>query len=567
MNTTLILLAATLAASSLQAQIQIPPPDLQLGDQYRILFVTEAQRDATSTDIGDYNAFVATDAGQSPALSGINTQWRAVCCTATVNAIQNTGTGQPPGGGNGVPIYLVSGQRVFDNYDALWSQNPLVPPEVTSSGLVSATDLVWTGCTANGTPQGPSNPFAPLGSGSVHLGRPATASSDWMDAALGNGTNVLLPMYGMSDVLTVQVPSTVDDLGRGCSTSRSFLFTPAGADSYSVADAGPNQFDPVIGVLAGATSDDIITAINLDLGFAFPFPTNSGTAPEQFVRIDPNGRILPNSSGAFLGVPEPSSNLIRFFYAGHPMICPFWTDWNVEESNSDGIYWKTEPGKAVFTWNNVAQFSQLSQDAPLMTMQCTLFANGEVLVVLEDIQGHNQLAFTETDNALVGISSGNVSSPSVALDLSTLAGGPAQVGTPPFELFLVGQLDLAAELPVLASLTSPVLGTSFDFEIRQAPSSGALGLYLVGANLQPAPIPLSVAGFAQPCSVAVDFVDIQATLPGAAAGTFLPGSISIPATPLSLLGFELYVQGATAGPDLAATVTMTNTLRGAVGTQ
>ena len=56
-----VFLAATLGtASAAQAALVVVPPDLAVGDQYRLVFVTEGKRDATSTDIDDYNTFVTS---------------------------------------------------------------------------------------------------------------------------------------------------------------------------------------------------------------------------------------------------------------------------------------------------------------------------------------------------------------------------------------------------------------------------------------------------------------------------------------------------------------------------
>jgi hypothetical protein len=46
-------------ASAVQAAIVTVPTGLNPGDQYRLVFVTSGTRDATSTNIADYNTFVA----------------------------------------------------------------------------------------------------------------------------------------------------------------------------------------------------------------------------------------------------------------------------------------------------------------------------------------------------------------------------------------------------------------------------------------------------------------------------------------------------------------------------
>jgi len=64
------------------------------GDQYRLAFHTSTTRDATSTDINDYNAFVNTVADGSVAFPdlGDGDKWKVVGSTETVSARQNTGT-------------------------------------------------------------------------------------------------------------------------------------------------------------------------------------------------------------------------------------------------------------------------------------------------------------------------------------------------------------------------------------------------------------------------------------------------------------------------------------------
>jgi hypothetical protein len=49
---------ATLGTSAAQAALVVVPPGLNPGDQYRLVFVTAGTRNATSSDINDYNTFV-----------------------------------------------------------------------------------------------------------------------------------------------------------------------------------------------------------------------------------------------------------------------------------------------------------------------------------------------------------------------------------------------------------------------------------------------------------------------------------------------------------------------------
>ena len=58
-----VALAATLGtAGAAQAALVVVPPGLAPGAQYRLVFMTDGTRDATSTDINDYNTFVTNQA-------------------------------------------------------------------------------------------------------------------------------------------------------------------------------------------------------------------------------------------------------------------------------------------------------------------------------------------------------------------------------------------------------------------------------------------------------------------------------------------------------------------------
>jgi hypothetical protein len=104
-----LLLSAALAGGAEAGTVVTVPTDLNPGDQYRLVFVTDGTRDAQSTDIADYNAFVTAQANQSTELQALGVDWFVIGSTSTVSARDNTGTD----GGGGVPIYLLeNGLRI-----------------------------------------------------------------------------------------------------------------------------------------------------------------------------------------------------------------------------------------------------------------------------------------------------------------------------------------------------------------------------------------------------------------------------------------------------------------------
>lgn len=155
---TFLPLLCFLAARPLFAEIMIPPPGLEDGDQYRLFFMTSGERDATSTDIEDYNAFVQSHADSSPELAALGLNWKAVVSTPTVAARDNTGT-NPELDGKGVPIYLVNGTPFEGNNFGLWGDKGRTQVHITELGEAFPFEnperpediLVWSGSFPDGT--------------------------------------------------------------------------------------------------------------------------------------------------------------------------------------------------------------------------------------------------------------------------------------------------------------------------------------------------------------------------------------------------------------------------------
>ena len=146
----LAVLALALLTPGAQAQTVAPddvavvPQDWSLiprgesqGQQFRLLFVTSTTRDASSTDIGDYNTFVQNRAAAGhDDIREYQSGFRVVGSTADVNAWDNTATT-----GTGVRIYWLNGNKVADNYadfyDGSWDDE--VAPRDESGNAHSRT--------------------------------------------------------------------------------------------------------------------------------------------------------------------------------------------------------------------------------------------------------------------------------------------------------------------------------------------------------------------------------------------------------------------------------------------
>ena len=204
-TTSLVLVTAiaVVPLAALAAPITVPS-DLNVGDQYRLAFVTSTTLNAvvTGTDITLYNAFVSGVANGQPELAALGTTWTAIGSTSADDARDNTST-NPFTDGAGVPIYRLDDNRIADDNSDLWDGTIQTALSITESGVDIANIAVWTGTATDGT--------GAVGLGSmpnVTFGVAGFVAAGWIDqGAVGGGG---LPIYGISDVLEViPEPSTL----------------------------------------------------------------------------------------------------------------------------------------------------------------------------------------------------------------------------------------------------------------------------------------------------------------------------------------------------------------------
>ena len=125
------------------------PADLGPGDSYRLVFVTSAIRDATSTVIGDYDAFVAIAAAANANLPA--TSWRAIASTDSVGAVDHLVDSAGGWDPTSAPIYRLDGLRVADGFGDLWDGSIQTAISVTEHAVAGEGWIVWTGTNTNGT--------------------------------------------------------------------------------------------------------------------------------------------------------------------------------------------------------------------------------------------------------------------------------------------------------------------------------------------------------------------------------------------------------------------------------
>lgn len=285
-----IALSALLPASSTASgTITTVPADLSPGP-YRLVFVTDATRNAASSDIADYNQFVSNDANAVAELAALGTTFTAIASTPAVDARDNTMTDPTPVGSTGVPIYGLDGTRVADDYDQLWAGNVpglFAPVSVTPTEVVlpGGARSVWTGTILGGT--GPDG--EELGTAIPFAGDSSSTSALWIgDGSLPSEN--LRPLYGISDVLINQ-QYRLDDGSIG------FSLGPGNNTGAYL-----NQFTVTGG-------QRVITEIQIDFGVLFEATDQSVTA---VLWSDPDGDMHPSDAVPLASVTQLSDHAAGF---------------------------------------------------------------------------------------------------------------------------------------------------------------------------------------------------------------------------------------------------------------
>ena len=163
------------------------PDGVDVGDQFRLVFVTQDTTGAMSADIEDYNALVQEEAAQEynhRIIRGVAPEFKAVVCTAAVDARTNTEIRDA----YGVPVHHLDGG--WDNRLTLIAKSyyQFFSPDWINSisgAIVTGNSRefdeirpVWTGCDAAGFahPEAPMGTTSKMGLVAVGLGKPADST-------------------------------------------------------------------------------------------------------------------------------------------------------------------------------------------------------------------------------------------------------------------------------------------------------------------------------------------------------------------------------------------------------
>ncbi|WP_420623341.1 choice-of-anchor R domain-containing protein [Candidatus Poriferisodalis sp.] len=212
------------------------PDGAEVGDQFRLVFVTQRGILPTSGDIEDYNAFVQKEAAGTlvrgkpvpgkpaaepytdPVIHRVASQFTAVVCTAAVDAVTNTKIAEA--GSIAVPVHWLDGgwqdrptlivEQYSDFYGDEWENTEYGAYVTGNSAHFHENAMVWTGCDASGA----ADPKFPVGSnnmGLVAAGSPRdpadnTAPVGAVDVTVGRITgndDEHRPIYAISPIFTV----------------------------------------------------------------------------------------------------------------------------------------------------------------------------------------------------------------------------------------------------------------------------------------------------------------------------------------------------------------------------
>jgi hypothetical protein len=171
------------------------PTGLSAGESFRFVFVTDNTTSQFSSNIGDYNSFVNSEAGGAT-FNGSLVTWLAIGSTSSVNAIDNIGQST-------TPVYLADGTLVTSSVTSsgLWSGSLLHAIDEDLTGASLKYLAVYTGTGISGVSS--SHPLGDFFGSST--GDSGITGTNWIQG-------VALPsflderMYGISQLLYAPVP-------------------------------------------------------------------------------------------------------------------------------------------------------------------------------------------------------------------------------------------------------------------------------------------------------------------------------------------------------------------------
>ena len=193
-------------AQTVRSDSGLVPTGIDIGDSFRLLFVTSGVSSAVSSNIVDYNTFVQDQAnaatGNGAPIATFSGEFRALISTPDVDARDNTATTVKTSPDPDAPIYWLNGAQVASNYadfyDGFWDFNANSNVARNQNGDTFTNSNVWTGSNNNGTKE----------AGNA-AGNPTVRAGFYGNAGFViRGPTIIrtqpFPLYALSPILTVQ---------------------------------------------------------------------------------------------------------------------------------------------------------------------------------------------------------------------------------------------------------------------------------------------------------------------------------------------------------------------------
>ena len=213
----------------------LTPPGLVADEEFRLLFLSSTTRDGSSSVIEDYNKFISDlAAGGHDDIQAYSSGFRAVGCTADVNARGNTTTTYTSTE-KGVPVYWLGGAKAADDYedfyDGSWDDEVNDKDESGANGPDTSqfANHPFTGCDDDGREAFNSTISAALGNptGFVRVGSPG-GNTGPISGTFNPSSTGTRPFYGLSETFrVVSTDATLSDLAIEDNTDAAITLTPA----------------------------------------------------------------------------------------------------------------------------------------------------------------------------------------------------------------------------------------------------------------------------------------------------------------------------------------------------
>ena len=284
----------------------LAPAGLGVSESFRLLFTTSTGRDATSSDIADYNRFVREHAAAGhAAIRPYAGGFRVVGSTSTVDARDNTCTT-----GAGVPIYWLNGNKVADDYadfyDGGWDDEANPKSE---SGAGNRDNTIWTGSNHDGTAAS----GHALGDSSVMDGKLNDITVGPLFGGIDLRSGVVDKFYALSPVFRIVSPPSPGGVPRA--TRAEFVSIPLDTDIFGI--EGTYRAGETITVRLYMDQEVTVTgrpSIGLDVGNEQRRAVYAGPADEATTALDFSYTVQSgdfDSDGVGECAPRPGCRLIR----------------------------------------------------------------------------------------------------------------------------------------------------------------------------------------------------------------------------------------------------------------